>query len=283
MQLIANISLLFADRPLVERFDAAARAGFDGVEMQFPYGVAAEELRRAAGDLPVVLINAPAEDGRGGIGRATDAGQRDRFAAGLEEALRYADILRAAKVNVLSGAPPLGQADAVTARIFSDNVQLATDLLDGIGVATVVEAINPFDMPGFWLDGLDKALRFLAGQGDDRTTFQFDLYHMARTEPDLLDAIRRAGDRIGHVQFADHPGRHEPGTGAIDLAAALAALNAVGYGGALAAEYRPAGRTEDGLGWMRQARAWSPGRRAASQEGPDLTSGSDRSGRRSRS
>lgn len=262
MQLIANISMMFTEVPLVERFDAAARAGFDGVEIQFPYDVEAEVLRRAAGDLPVVLINAPALDSRGGNGRAADAAERGAFASGLEDAVRYADILRVEKLNVLAGVPPLGQADSVTARVFSDNVGQAADLMDEIGVATVVEAINPFDMPGFWLDGLDKALRFLAGQGDDRVGFQFDLYHMARTEPDLVEAIRRAGSRIGHVQFADNPGRHEPGTGTLDLGAAIRAVREVGYEGALAAEYRPAARTEDGLGWIRSVRAWAAGRRA---------------------
>jgi hydroxypyruvate isomerase len=124
-----------------------------------------------------------------------------------------------------------------------------------IGVKVVVEAINPFDVPGFFLDGLDPALAFLDLLGDPAVSLQFDFYHMARTEPDLVAAIARAGWRIGHVQFADHPGRHEPGSGAIDFEDALSALRKTGYAGAVSAEYRPAGRTEAGLGWMSRLRA----------------------------
>jgi hydroxypyruvate isomerase len=120
----------------------------------------------------------------------------------------------------------------------------------------VVEAVNPFDVPGFWLDGLGKALGFLDALGDERILLQFDFYHMARTEPDLVAAIAEAGPRIGHVQFADHPGRHEPGTGGIDFTSAFAALKRTGYDDVVSAEYRPAGRTDDGLGWMAAARGW---------------------------
>lgn len=252
--LAANISMLFTEVPLPERFAAAARAGFDAVEIQFPYGVPPDTLRRAAGELPVVLINAPATDARGANGLATDPAGRAAFAAGLDEALRYAEALGAAKLNVLAGPPPPGQPDAVTRAVLADNVRLAAERFRGTGVALVMEAINPVDLPGFWLDGLGKALAFLDGLGET-IGFQFDLYHMARTEPDLLAAIAAAGARIGHVQFADLPGRHEPGTGGIDFPAALAALAEAGYAGALAAEYRPLGRTEEGLGWMPMVRA----------------------------
>ncbi len=257
MQLIANVSWLFAELPLEGRFEAADRAGFDGVEIQFPYESDPDSLRRAAGDVPIVLINVPVPDGRGGIGGAVDAASRDRFAAGLETAFRYADVLGIRKVNVLPGAPPLGQSDSVTSRVFSDNVLLAADRMEEIGVEVVVEALNPFDSPGAWLDGLDKALRFLAGQGDPRVRLQLDLYHMARTEPDLAGAIAKAADMIGHVQFADHPGRHEPGSGGIDFAAAFAALRRAGYRDTISAEYRPAGPTRDGLGWMEAVRRWA--------------------------
>lgn len=256
MQLIANISLMFTELPLDLRFAAAARAGFDGVEIQFPYEMDPLLLKRCAGDVPVVLINIPADDGRGGIGRSTDAAQRGLFAEGVESAMRYAEALGVRKANVLSGPPPVGQSDTVTARVLSDNVQLAAERMDSVGVEIVVEAINPFDVPGFWLQSLDKALRFIDGQGDPRVSLQFDFYHMARTEPDLPAAILQAGPRIGHVQFADHPGRHEPGTGRIDFAAAFAALHKTGYRDVVAAEYRAAAGTQAGLGWMEQVRSW---------------------------
>ena len=256
MQLIANLSLLWTELPLPDRFAAAARAGFDGVEIQFPYEHDPEALRFAAGDLPIVLINVPAADGRGGVGRSTDPSLRTEFRTGLDEALRFADALDAAKVNVLPGPPPPGQSDAVTRAVLAENVRLTADRMDDLGVQVLVEAVNPFDVPGFWLDGLEKALGFLDGLDDERVGLQFDLYHMARTEPDLVAAVRQAGGRIAHVQFADTPGRNEPGTGGIDFAAALAAVQEAGYDGAVSAEYRPAGATADGLAWMPAMRRW---------------------------
>jgi hydroxypyruvate isomerase len=248
--LIANISLLFTDVPLEQRFAAAARAGFDGVEIQFPYDHDAVLLRDAAGSLPIVLINVPAADGRGGIGLATDAGAGAAFLRGLDQARRYAEVLGVEKVNVLAGPPPADQAPDVTDGTLAENVRLAARRMAELGVTTMVEAINPVDMPGFWLDGLTPALSFLDALGDPSVRLQFDLYHMARTEPDLVAAIGQAGWRIGHVQFADYPGRHEPGTGSLDFEAAFAALRAAGYRGAVSAEYRPAGETGAALGWM---------------------------------
>lgn len=254
MQLIANVSLMFGEVALPERIRAAAEAGFDGVEIQFPYEVDAAELRRAGGEVPVVLINAPASDPRGGNGRATDAALVDQFAEGLDEAARYGQVLGVRKVNVLPGPPPPGQDEGTTRRTLATNLRRAADRLTPLGIAVVTEAINPYDMPGFYLDGLAKSLAFLGELADPRVKLQFDFYHMARTEPDLAAAIAEAGPWIGHVQFADHPGRHEPGTGELDFAAALAALRATGYRGAVAAEYRPSGDTKAGLAWMKSLR-----------------------------
>jgi hydroxypyruvate isomerase len=256
MDLIANITLLFTELPLAQRFAAAARAGFDGVEIQFPYEADAAALRRAAGDLPIVLINVPAADGRGGNGLSTDAAQQGVFLRALDQAVRYAEILRVQKVNVLPGPPPAGQPPDVTDGTLVENVRLTARRMAEIGVRTLVEAVNPFDVPGFWLDGLHPALSFLDGLADPSVQLQFDFYHMARTEPDLPRAIERAGWRIGHVQFADHPGRHEPGSGEMDFAAAFAALRGVGYDGAVSAEYRPAGATTEGLAWLPRLREW---------------------------
>ncbi|WP_375459189.1 hydroxypyruvate isomerase family protein [uncultured Enterovirga sp.] len=256
MQLVANLTMMFTELPVPERFGAAARAGFEGVEIQFPYEFDPAELRRASADRPVVLINAPASDPRGSNGRATDAALRAEFRQGLDEAMRFAEALRVSKLNVLPGPPPPGQDAATTDAVLGDNLRLAAERMGGIGVAVVTEAINPWDVPGMWLNSLGKALSFLDGLDEPRVKLQFDLYHMARTEPDLVAAIATAGPRIGHVQFADTEGRHEPGTGTIDFDAAFAALHRAGYDGAVAAEYRPAGRTEDGLGWMARVPGW---------------------------
>jgi hydroxypyruvate isomerase len=252
MELIANISLLFTEAPLPERFALARRAGFDAVEIQFPYAFEAEALKRAAGSVPIRLINVPVADETGAMGLATDAARQDAFAAALEQARLYATMLGAGRVNVLAGPPPQGQPAAATDAVLADNLRLAADRLGEAGILALVEAVNPVDVPGFWLDGLDKALAAIARVGHPNLRLQFDLYHMARTEPDLGAAIARAGPAIGHVQFADNPGRHEPGTGHIDFRAAFAALQAAGYDGPVSAEYRPSGRTEDGLGWMEE-------------------------------
>ena len=257
MQLIANISLLFAERPMRDRFAAAATAEFEGVEIQFPYDEDARALREAAGDLPIVLINLPAGNPAvGDVGLATDADRRPDFARGIETALRHAEILKVEKVNILAGPPPRSQAPAVTDSVFRGNARLAAERLETLGLPLMVEAVNPFDVPGFVLDSLDKALAMIDAIDHPSVRLQFDFYHMARTESDLVAAIRRAGPRIGHVQFADAPGRQEPGSGRIDFAAAFAALRRTGYRGAVSAEYRPAGRTEAGLGWMVEARRW---------------------------
>jgi hydroxypyruvate isomerase len=256
MQLISNLTFMFTEVPLLERFAAAKRAGFEGVEVQFPYDHDLALVKRAAAGVPVVLINAPASDRRGGNGRSTDASLRQEFRDGIEQAMRYAEALGVSKVNVLPGPPPPGQEAAETDAVLAENLARAAERLSEIGVATVTEAINPWDVPGMWLDGLPKALEFLDRLGDAGVRLQFDLYHMARTEPDLVAAIRTAGPRIGHVQFADTEGRHEPGTGGIDFDAAFRALHGVGYDGAVSAEYKPAGRTEDGLAWMTRVPGW---------------------------
>jgi len=134
------------------------------------------------------------------------------------------------------------------------NLRRSGDLFGTIGVKVMVEPVNPVDVPGFFLTSLDEALEALDLADHPNLFLQFDFYHMAITEPDLVAAIERAGPRIGHVQFADTPGRHEPGTGTIDFQAALAALRQTGYDGAVSAEYRPAGDTLAGLGWMKDFR-----------------------------
>jgi len=135
-----------------------------------------------------------------------------------------------------------------------ENLRRAGDLFGTIGVKVMVEPVNPVDVPGFFLSSLDAALEALDRADHPNLFLQFDFYHMAITEPDLVATIRRAGPRIGHVQFADTPGRHEPGTGTIDFARALAALKETGYVGAVSAEYRPKGETLAGLGWMKDFR-----------------------------
>jgi hydroxypyruvate isomerase len=263
MQLIANISLLFTERPLLERIPSAAAAGFDGVEIQFPYDSDPVLIARAAAGCPIHLINAPAGDpGAGDVGLSTDAGRVEGFRQGIETARRYADVLDCRMVNVLTGRPPPGQAADVTRQVLVENVRALADALAPEGRRVMVEMVNPYDVPGYFIDNLEDALDLLGEIDHPAVRLQFDLYHVARTEPDLIAAIYRAAAVIGHVQFADHPGRHEPGTGEVDLATAFRLLRSVGYTGAVSAEYRPSGRTEAGLGWMASARRAMEGQAA---------------------
>ncbi|MEW5423608.1 hydroxypyruvate isomerase family protein [Amorphus sp. 3PC139-8] len=252
MELIANVSLLFAERPLLERLPAAMAAGFDGVEIQFPYDEEVSLLSHVAVDCPVHLINAPAGAPLSGdVGLSTDAERIEGFRKGIDVARRFADGLGCRKVNVLAGPPPPGQPDDVTRRVLIDNVRALADVLSADGRRVMVEMVNPYDVPGYFVDSLDMALKLIGEIDHPSVDLQFDLYHMARTEPDLIAAIWRADSAIGHVQFADVPGRHEPGTGSIDFVSAFNVLRAIGYSGAVSAEYRPLTRTESGLDWMR--------------------------------
>ena len=256
MRLSANLSLMFTEAPLLARFALARAAGFDCVEIQFPYDHTPMALKAAADGLPIDLINVPAgAPERGYLGLATDALQAGAFAAAVDSALLYADALGVQKLNILFGAPPAGQGAEETAAHVTRNLRLAAGRLAAAGVQGLVEMINPFDSPGFWLSSLGKTMDALRAADHPNLRLQFDLYHMARTEPDLVAAIAQAAPHIGHVQFADAPGRHEPGTGEIDFAAARAALTQAGYTGVVAAEYKPLGDTLAGLGWMKRWRA----------------------------
>ncbi len=251
MQLTANLTLLFGDAPVAERLRAAHKAGFDAVEIQFPQDSDIAPLQAAMADtgLPVVLINVPRGVGDE-IGLPALPGREAEFRAAVAHCAAQARALGVRKVNVLAGRPPADADPAACRRALIANLRHAGDVMGALGVQVMVEPVNPRDVPGFFLNALAPALSVLDEAAHPNLYLQFDLYHMAITEPDLCAALARAGPRIGHVQFADMPGRHEPGTGGIDFAAALAALRATGYRDAVSAEYHPGAGTEAGLGWM---------------------------------
>ena len=254
MKLAANLSLLFGELPLVERIGAAAAAGFAGVEIQFPYEVPASELRSAldAAGLPLVLINLPAGDlMAGGAGLAAVPQRQAEFAAALDEALAYAAVARPQCVNVLPGRLAAGVTREAALATLAGNLRRAAAAFAPLGIRVLSEAINPLDMPGFLVNTPDDLLALLAAVDHPNFAAQLDFYHMARQGLDLPACIAALAGRIGHVQFADCPGRGAPGSGTLDFAAALAALRAAGYAGWLAAEYRSdAAGTAAGLGWL---------------------------------
>ncbi|HZY03513.1 MAG TPA: hydroxypyruvate isomerase [Anaeromyxobacteraceae bacterium] len=253
----ANLSMLFAEVEFLDRFEAAARAGFGAVEVQFPYDwpaeAVAERLRRHG--LELVLLNLPAGDWAGGErGIACHPGREGEFREGVERAVRYAAALGARQANCLAGIAPAGVAAGVARRTFVSNLRLAAARLRESGLRLNVEAVNTRDVPGFWLHGTAQAAGILDEVGAENLFLQLDAYHARAMGEDLGAVLERFLPRIGHVQIADHPGRHEPGTGETDFAAFLGTLDRLGYRGWVGCEYRPLGRTEEGLSWLHRWR-----------------------------
>ncbi|WP_455231979.1 hydroxypyruvate isomerase family protein [Geopseudomonas aromaticivorans] len=260
MKLCANLSLLFSELPLLERIQAAADAGFAGVEIQFPYEVPAAELldalQRAA--MPLVLINLPAGDlMTGGPGLAAVPQRQGEFDAALQQALAYAAVVRPQCVNVLPGRLAEGLDRAAALATLTANLRRAAEAFAPLGIRVLAEAINPLDMPGFLVNTPEHLLALIAAVEHANFAAQLDFYHMARQDLDLPTCIAALAGHIGHVQFADCPGRGAPGTGAVDFLAAWQALAASGYVGWLGAEYRPGGEgTAASLGWLAEWRSW---------------------------
>lgn len=251
-RLAANLTMLFTERPLLERFGAAAQAGFRGVEMQFPYGVSpaqiADALRR--NDLQLVLHNLPAgrwEAGERGIACHPD--RIDEFRTGVEHALRYATALQVPQLNCLVGLTPPGvPPDTVEATLVA-NLRFAAEALARQRIKLLVEPLNTFDVPGFHLHRSGQAIELIERVGHDNLYLQYDAYHMQRMEGELANTLQRLLPRIAHVQIADTPGRHEPGTGEINYRFLLRHLDAIGYAGWVGCEYKPLGDTVAGLAW----------------------------------
>ena len=220
--------------------------------------MSAQELKadlKAAG-LPLVLINLPAGDLlAGGPGLAAVPERQAEFDAGLAQALVYAASLRPQFVNVLPGRLTDGVEREAALATLVGNLRRSAEAFAPLGIQVLAEAINPLDMPGFLINTADDLNRLIAAVGHANFAAQLDLYHMARQGLDLPACIAALGGRIGHVQFADCPGRGAPGTGTLDFAAALAALGEAGYAGWLAAEYRPGeAGTVASLEWLGQWR-----------------------------
>jgi hydroxypyruvate isomerase len=253
----ANLSMLFTEVPLLERFERAARAGFSTVEMQFPYEAPAAAIRDrlVSNRLKMVLHNLPAGDwAAGDRGIACDPARQGEFRAGVPKAIEYAKVLGVPQLNCLAGKPGAGVDEATTRRTLIDNLRFAAAELKAAGLKLLVEPVNHFDVPGFWLDSTSKAIGVMDEVGADNLFLQYDVYHAQRSEGELAATLAKYAGRIGHVQVADNPGRHEPGTGEIHYPFLFAHLDRIGYLGHVGCEYKPAGRTEDGLVWLEQAR-----------------------------
>ncbi len=257
-RLAANITLLFNEVPFLERFARAAGAGFRGVECQFPYQWQPAELARRLRDngLEQVLFNLPAGDWeRGERGIAALPGREAEFRAGVEKALAYADALGCVRLNCLAGLAPRGLPVQELMDTLAGNLDWAAGQLAAEGRTLMVEAINSkVDVPGFLLDSSAAVIALIERLGRTNVRLQYDIYHMQIMEGDILRTLETHLDRIGHIQFADNPGRHEPGTGELNFPRIFSALDNMGYAGWVSAEYHPRGDTGESLaalaGWL---------------------------------
>ena len=250
----ANLTMMFNEVDFLDRFEAAARAGFKGVEYLFPYEYDAGELaeRLKANGLTQVLHNLPAGDWDAGErGIACHPDRVGEFQEGVDRAIEYATALGCNQVNCLAGAAPEGVAPEVLRETLVSNLRFAAPKLGGAGIRLLIEPINTRDIPGFFVCRTAQARSIIEEVGSDNLGLQHDIYHMQVMEGDLAPTIEGNLDIIEHVQIADTPGRNEPGTGEISYPFLFDLLDRVGYGGWVGCEYRPLTTTEAGLGWIR--------------------------------
>jgi hydroxypyruvate isomerase len=254
----ANLTFLWTELPFLERFDAAAAAGFSRVEYMFPYEHPAAEVRARldAAGLEQVLFNLPAGDwAAGDRGLAAHPDRVEAFRAGVEQALAYAEALDVEQLNCLVGLRLDDVDPAVQWGAMIDNVRYAARRAQAAGRRILLEPVNTFDVPGFLLPTTDDALRLIAEVSEPNVGLQFDAYHVQRMEGDPATRLAPLLDQVGHVQIADNPGRHQPGTGDIDFAALFALLDE-DYEGAVGLEYIPTPDTASSLGWLEEL-TWS--------------------------
>ena len=251
----ANLTMLYTEHPFLDRFEHAAKAGFKAVEFLFPYAFDAGDIKRRldTNGLQLVLHNLPAgnwDAGERGIACHPDRVQE--FREGVQTAIGYARQLGVRQLNCLAGKAPAGVADEVLRKTFVDNLRFAATELGKAGLRLLIEPINTYDIPGFYLNRTAQAAAILDDVGAANAFIQYDIYHAQRMEGELAATIAKHLPRIGHVQLADNPGRNEPGSGEINYAFLFAHLDRLGYDGWIGCEYKPATTTEAGLGWRQR-------------------------------
>ena len=261
----ANITFLFTELPFLDRFEAAARAGFRGVEFHYPFSFDPADIRARleAHNLTPVLMNIRAgKPERGEWGFAGIPGRKETFRLCVIEAIDYALEIGIRQINCLAGVKPPNADVRTCERLLIDNVRRAAEEFKKAGLALNLEALNTRDVPGFLVSNTRDAMRIINEIGASNVMLQYDWYHMqimeawreGTTEPAranvLAETMRLLLPMIGHIQFADAPGRHQPGSGQIDFPALFAHVDAIGYQGWIGAEYHPQGTTAESLGWL---------------------------------
>jgi hydroxypyruvate isomerase len=253
----ANLTMLFNEVPFLDRFAPAAQAGFKAVEFLFPYAFEAKDIKQRLDQhqLQLVLHNLPAGDWDAGErGIACHPHRVAEFRDGVGKAITYAKALGVGQLNCLLGKAPAGVADEVLRKTVVDNLRYAAAELGKARLKLLIEPINTYDIPGFYLNRTDQALAILDEVGADNAYVQYDIYHMQRTEGELAATMQKHLARIAHIQLADNPGRNEPGTGEINYDFLFAHLDRIGYTGWIGCEYKPKADTAAGLGWLERAR-----------------------------
>ena len=253
-RLAANLSMMFNEMPFLERFDAAAKAGFEAVEFLFPYEYPAAALRGRLADagLAQALFNAPPGDwAKGERGIASLPGRQPEFRDGILRALEYATTLDCKLVHVMAGIPA-GVAPVTAAALYAANLAWAAEQALAAGKKLVIEPINHRDMPGFHLNTVEQGAAVVDAIGRDRLGLQFDIYHCQVTQGDIVKRLEALMPVVAHLQIADVPARNEPGTGEIGWEFVFKRIDALGYTGWVGCEYRPAGDTVAGLAWRQR-------------------------------
>jgi hydroxypyruvate isomerase len=254
-QFAANLSMLFNEVPFMERFEKAANSGFQAVEFLFPYAFSAQDIKQKLEQhkLKIVLHNLPAGD--------WDAGERgiaclpDRvaeFQDGVSKAIEYAKALGVKQLNCLAGKIPAGTDPDLLKKTFISNLAYAAAALKNADIKLLIEPINTFDIPGFYLSKTQQALDILKEVGSDNLFIQYDIYHAQRMEGELCKTMETNFSKIAHIQLADNPGRNEPGTGEINYPHLFQFIDSIGYQGWIGCEYKPASNTEAGLDWIKK-------------------------------
>ena len=259
----ANLSMMFQEIGFLERFDAAARAGFKGVEFLFPYDHPPEAVADALerNRLTLTLFNTvPGDWGGGERGLAALPGREQEFRAGVDKAIVYAKATKCPLLHTMAGLWPdervkgeewrtLGRSMEL---VYIDNLRWAADRAAAAGLTVVIEPINTRDIPGYFLNYTDQAMSFINRVGRSNLKLQLDLYHVQRMQGELAATVREQAGNYPHVQIAGNPGRHEPDVGEINYPYLFDLLDEIGYAGWIGCEYRPKGDTVAGLGWAKR-------------------------------